>query len=85
MLPLSHPGIRDSCEAMLEVATSELEPDELERWRQMIKACASLSQAAEVTTRMVGRPMNDSERQIADAVRQILILEQEYRSRGQGS
>jgi len=70
---------------MLEAASSELEPDELVRWHQMIEACNNLSQAAEVTTRMIGRPMSDSDRRIADEVRQILILEQEYRSRGEGS
>jgi Na+/phosphate symporter len=84
-LDLSHPAIRDSYEAMLEVASSELEPDELARWHHMIEACNNLSQAAEVTTRMIGRPMNDSQRRIADEVRQILILEQEYRSRVEGS
>lgn len=83
-LDLSHPGIRDSYEAMLDVASRKLEPDELARWHQMIEACDTLSQAAEVTTRMMGWPMNDSERRIADEVRQILILEQEYRSRGEG-
>lgn len=81
-LDLSHPGIRDSYEAMLDVATRKLEPDELARWHQMIEACDNLSQAAEVTTRMIGLPMNNSERRIADEVRQTLILEQEYRSRG---
>lgn len=71
---MSHPAIRDSYEAMLEVASSKLEGDELARWHQMIEACDNLSQAAEVTTRMIGRPMNDSQRRIADEVRQSLIL-----------
>lgn len=83
-LDLSHPVVRDSYEAMLEVATRELEPDELLRWQQMIEACDTLSEAAEVTTRMIGRPMNDSQRRIADEVRQLLILEHDYRTRGQG-
>ena len=76
--------MRDSYEAMLEVATRELEPDELLRWQQMIEACDTLSEAAEVTTRMIGRPMNDSQRRIADEVRQLLILEHDYRTRRQG-
>lgn len=71
---MSHPAIRDSYEAMLEVASSKLELDELARWHQMIEACNNLSQAAEVTTRMIGRPMSDSDRRIADEVRQSLIL-----------
>lgn len=83
-LDLSHPAIRDSYEAMLDVASRKLEPDELARWHQMIEACDNLSQAAEVTSRMIGLPMNDSQRRIADEVRRILILEQEYRSRGEG-
>lgn len=71
---MSHSAVRDSYEAMLEVASSKLERDELARWHQMIEACDNLSQAAEVTTRMIGRPMNDSQRRIADEVRQSLIL-----------
>ncbi len=84
-LDLNNPGVRDSYDAMREVASRRLSPEELARWHQMIEACDNLSQAAEVTTRMIGCPMNDSERRIADEVRQILILilEQEYRSRGE--
>lgn len=59
---------------MLEAASGNLEPEELARWHQMIDSCNNLSQAAEVTTRMIGRPMSDSQRRIADEVRQSLIL-----------
>ena len=70
---------------MLEAASSKLELAELARWHQMIEACDNLSQAAEVTTRMISRPMNDSDRRIANEVRQLLIVEQEYRTRAEGS
>ena len=73
-LDRNSPGIRDSYEAMLEAASSKLELAELARWHQMVEACDNLSQAAEVTTRMIGRPMSDSQRRIADEVRQSLLL-----------
>ena len=81
-LDLSHPRVRDSFDAMLEAASAGLSPEDLVRWHPRIETCDNLSQAAEVTTRMIGLPMNNSERRIADEVRQTLILEQGYRSRG---
>jgi hypothetical protein len=54
-LDLSHPAIHDSYEAMLEVASSKLENEELGRWHEMIEACDNLSQADEVSILMIDR------------------------------
>ncbi len=83
-LDLRNPGVRDSYEAMLEVASRRLSPEELVRWHQIIEACDNLSQAAEVTTRMIGRPMSDSDRRIADEVLQSLILLGDRLGTGEG-
>jgi hypothetical protein len=73
-IDLRHPGVRDSLEAMAEAARTCLGPEEQTLWRQRMDACNSLSEAADVTTEMIGRPMSESERRIAEEVRQSLIL-----------
>ena len=73
-IDLSNQRIRDSFDAMLEAASEVLSPEELVVWHHRIENCDNLSQAAEVTTQMVGRPMSDEERAEADEVRQSLIL-----------
>ena len=74
MIDLSNPRVRDSFDAMLEAACEVLSPKEMVQWHHRIEKCENLSQAAEVTTQMIGRPMSDSERREADEVRQSLIL-----------
>ena len=74
MIDLSKQAIRESFDAMLEAASEVLSPEELVTWHHRIENCDNLSQAAEVTTQMIGRPMSDDERQEADEVRQSLIL-----------
>lgn len=74
MLDLSNKAIRESFDAMLEAATEVLSPEEVVIWHHRIENCDNLSQAAEVTTQMIGRPMSDAERLEADEVRQALIL-----------
>jgi hypothetical protein len=74
MIDLSKKAIRESFDAMLEAATEVLSPEEVVLWHHRIENCDNLSQAAEVTTQMVGRPMSREERQEADEVRQSLIL-----------
>ncbi len=59
---------------MLEAASAGLSPEDLVRWHHRIENCDNLSQAAEVTTEMLGIPMSETERRIADEVRQSLIL-----------
>jgi hypothetical protein len=73
-IDLSRQAIRDSFDAMLEAASTALSPEDLVRWHHRIENCDNLSQAAEVTTEMIGRPMSDSDRRIADEVRASLIL-----------
>lgn len=73
-IDLSRQAIRDSFDAMLEAASAALSPEDLVRWHHRIENCDNLSQAAEVTTEMIGRPMSDSDRRIADEVRASLIL-----------
>jgi len=84
-LDLSHPRVRDSFDAMLEAASAGLSPEDLVRWHHRIETCDNLSQAAEVTTEMLGIPMSESERRIADEVRQSLILLGNRVSGGEGS
>lgn len=74
MLDLSNKAIRESFDAMLEAATEVLSPEEVVIWHHRIENCDNLSQAAEVTTQMIGRPMSEAERLEADEVRQSLIL-----------
>lgn len=73
-IDLTNSAIRDSFDSMLEAAATYLQPRDLVRWHHRIENCDNLSQAAEVTTEMIGRPMSDSDRRIADEVRQSLIL-----------
>lgn len=74
MIDLTNQSIRDSFDAMLEAASEVLSPEEMAVWHHRIENCDNLSQAAEVTTQMIGRPMSDAERAEADEVRQSLIL-----------
>ncbi|MBP47128.1 MAG: hypothetical protein CMH53_04250 [Myxococcales bacterium] len=74
MIDLSNQAIRESFDAMLEAVSEVISPEELVIWHHRIENCDNLSQAAEVTTQMIGRPMSDEERQEADEVRQSLIL-----------
>ncbi len=84
-IDLSNQATRDSFDAMLEAASGALSPEDLVRWHHRIENCDNLSQAAEVTTEMIGRPMSDSDRRIADEVRQSLILLGERLGGGEGS
>ncbi len=83
-IDLSQQPIRDSFDAMLEVASRKLSPEDLVRWHHRIENCDNLSQAAEVTTEMIGRPMSDSARRVADEVRQTMILLGDRLSGGEG-
>tara|TARA_B100000959_G_C14664847_1_gene493955 strand:- start:427 stop:666 length:240 start_codon:yes stop_codon:yes gene_type:complete len=74
MIDLSNQRVRDSFDAMLEAAAEVLSPQEMVQWHHRIENCENLSQAAEVTTQMIGRPMSDTERREADEERQSLIL-----------
>lgn len=74
MIDLSNQAIRESFDAMLEAVSEVISPEELVIWHHRIENCDNLSQAAEVTTQMIGRPMSNEERQEADEVRQSLIL-----------
>lgn len=73
-IDLTDKAIRESFDAMLEAASTYLQPQDLVRWHHRIENCDNLSQAAEVTTEMIGRPMSAKDRRIADEVRQSLIL-----------
>lgn len=73
-IDLTNQAIRDSFDAMLEVASRRLSPEDLVRWHHRIENCDNLSQASEVTAEMVGLPMSESERRIGDEVRRTLIL-----------
>ena len=74
MIDLSNQRVRDFFDAMLEAAAEVLSPQEMVQWHHRIENFENLSQAAEVTTQMIGRPMSDAERREADEVRQSLIL-----------
>ena len=74
MIDLTNKRIRDSFDAMLEAVSEVLSPEEMVVWHHRIENCDNLSQAAEVTTQMIGRPMSEAERLEADEVRQSLIL-----------
>jgi len=73
-IDLTDPGVRASFDSMLEVASESLTPEDLVTWHHRIENCDNLSQAAEVTTEMTGRPMTDDERRVFDEVRASLIL-----------
>ncbi len=47
---------RDSFDAMLEAAAEVLSPQEMVQWHHRMENCENLSQGAEVTTQMIGRP-----------------------------
>lgn len=73
-IDLTDAGVRASFDAMLEAATRALQPEDLVTWHHRIENCDNLSQAADVTTEMCGRPMTDEEREMFDEVRASLIL-----------
>ncbi len=56
MIDLSNQRVRDSFDAMLEAAAEVLSPEEMVQWHHRMENCENLSQGAEVTTQMIGRP-----------------------------
>lgn len=73
-IDLTDSGVRASFDSMLEAASAALTPEDLVVWHHRIENCDNLSQAADVTTEMCGRPMTDDERRVFDEVRASLIL-----------
>ena len=73
-IDLRNPRVRECFDSMLMSAAKALTPEQLVKWHHRIENCDNLSQAADVTTEMCGRPMTDEEREMFDEVRASLIL-----------
>ena len=73
-IDLSHPRIRDCFDSMLQVISEKLEPEQVEKWHHRIENCANLTEAADVTAEMLGKPLTDAERRMGEEARNSYIL-----------
>lgn len=73
-IDLTNQRIRDCFDSMLEVITNQLGPDDVVKWHHRVENCDNLTEAADVTAEMLGKPMSAAERQIAEETRNAYIL-----------
>lgn len=73
-IDLTHPRIRDCFDSMLEVITEKLPPDEVTTWHDRVANCENLTEAADVTAEMIGKPLTESERRMGEEARNSYIL-----------
>ena len=73
-IDLTNPRIRDCFDSMLEVISEELDSSQVVTWHHRIENCDNLTEAADVTAEMLGKPMTPDERVIAEEARNAYIL-----------
>ena len=64
-IDLRNPRVRYCFDSMLQSAVKTLTHQQLVRWHHRIENCDNLEQAAEVNSHMCGRPMTESQNQLA--------------------
>ena len=80
-MPLDHnnPFVRESLEAMESVAIEQLAAEDFRDWRRRILDADNLQECSEITTRMLGHPLNDSQRRVAHEALRICEIEAAWR------
>ena len=80
-MPLDHnnPFVRESLEAMESVAIEQLAAEDFRDWRRRIREADNLQECSEITTRMLGQPLNDSERRVAHEALRVCEIEAAWR------
>jgi len=73
-IDLSQPRVRDCFDAMLEVVSDKLPPADVAKWHDRIGNCDNLTEAADVTAEMIGKPLTESERRMGEEFRNSYIL-----------
>ena len=80
-MPLDHnnPFVREALEAMESVAIEQLAAEDFRDWRRRILDADNLQECSEITTRMLGHPLNDSERRVAHEALRVCEIEAAWR------
>ena len=80
-MPLDHnnPFVREALEAMESVAIEQLAAEDFLDWRRRILDADNLQECSEITTRMLGHPLNDSERRVAHEALRVCEIEAAWR------
>ena len=80
-MPLDHnnPFVREALEAMESVAIEQLQAEDFRDWRRRILDADTLQECSEITTRMLGHPLNDSQRRVAHEALRVCEIEAAWR------
>ena len=80
-LDLGNSFVRETLENLEQQALDQLTAEDFRDWRLLIRSANTLPECREITSRMLGLPLNDSERRIADEVLTMLELEADWKHR----